>query len=92
MQVHPNNDNVANWTLHSCNGDETLNPPMKNEQSDKSILMILVYVWWCKLSLLLCNDYHGMKSMNCDDIFIFVLVIFLNTFSTHILIIAFCVG
>jgi len=36
MQVHPNNDNVANWTLHLCSGDETLNLPLKNEQSDKS--------------------------------------------------------
>jgi hypothetical protein len=76
MQVHPNNDNVANWTLHSCNCDETLNPPMKNEQSDKSILMILVYVWWCKLSLLLCNDYNGMKSRLIVKIFSFLSLLF----------------
>jgi hypothetical protein len=33
MQVHPNNDNGTRCTLHSCSGDETFSPSMKNEQN-----------------------------------------------------------
>lgn len=31
-------------TLHSCSGNETLRPPMKNEQSAESMLITLTIV------------------------------------------------
>jgi hypothetical protein len=62
MQVHPNNDNGTRCTLHSCSGDETFSPWMKNEQNgefsmdDFSICDNLDYHY-----LSSCNGYyHGV--------------------------------
>jgi hypothetical protein len=90
MQVHPNNNDAARCRFHSSNDNDTFSPPMKNEQSDKYIWMTVMFMWWSRLLVLSCNNYHGIQSKLILTMCSFLSHLFsLLHFSTCIFIIAF---